>query len=194
MRKIILSTPITLDGFIEGPRQELDWVIADDELHDFYAGLIDSADLLIYGRVAYELMVNYWPTATSDPNATEAEKRFANALNPKHKIVYSKTLKQVAWNTELRGTFSPDEIRALKAQDGGDILLGGGASMAQEFFRHGLVDEYLPVIQPVAIRSGKALFNELQELPRLDYMWNQRFRSGTVAICYHMNGKLQTKQ
>ena len=59
MRKIVLSTPITLDGYIEGPQRELDWVIADDDLHDFFAQQLKNADLLIFGRVAYELLADY---------------------------------------------------------------------------------------------------------------------------------------
>ena len=108
MRKIIFSIPVTLDGYIEGPHQDLNWVVADDELHDFYSQLLQSADLLIYGRVTYELMVNFWPTATSDPKATESITRFANTLNPMRKIVFSKTLDQVGWNTKVIHSFDPD--------------------------------------------------------------------------------------
>ncbi len=189
MRKIKFSIPITLDGYIEGPQQELDWVIADDELHDFASQLIENADLLVYGRVTYQLMVDYWPTATTDGNATEAMKRFANTLNPKRKIVYSTTLKQVNWNTQLVKRFEPEKIRQLKSEAGSDILLSGGAAMAKEFFKHGLVDEYIPIIQPVAIGNGKALFNGIQDLPGLDLLWIQRFHSGAVALCYRVKGK-----
>ncbi len=72
MRKIIFSIPITLDGYVEGLHQDLNWVVADDELHDFYTQLLQSADLLIYGRVTYALMASYWPTSTSDRKATES--------------------------------------------------------------------------------------------------------------------------
>ncbi len=190
MRKIIFSIPVTLDGFIEGPHRELDWVIPDDELHDFAAQLMQSADLLIYGRVTYQLMASYWPTAASDPQATAAMKRFANTLNPMRKMVFSKTLKQVDWNTQLFSSFDPDAIRVLKEQEGGNILLSGGAIMAQEFFQHGLVDEYLPIIQPTAIGQGKSIFNGLQAMPKLDYQWNQPFSSGAVVLCYRVDGKL----
>lgn len=187
MRKIILSIPITLDGFIEGTHRELDWVIADDELHDFYTKLLQSADLLLFGRVTYELMKGYWPTATSDPQATESEKRFANTMNPMRKIVFSKTLKQVDWNTQVIDSFLPEVILDMKAQPGRNILLSGGATLAQAFLKHGLVDEYQPVIQPVAIGEGRALFGGIQEQIKLNYLWNQKFSSGAVAICYQLN-------
>jgi len=189
MRRIIFSIPITLDGFIEGPKRELDWVIPDDELHDFYTGLLKNADLLIYGRVTYDLMASYWPTANSDPNATESMKRFANTLNPMRKIVFSKTLKQVGWNTQLLPSFSPEIIRELKAQPGSNILLSGGATMAQLFIKHGLVDEYQPVIQPVSIGKGNRLFEGIEEQLKLDYQWSKQFNSGAVALCYRSDGK-----
>jgi dihydrofolate reductase len=187
MRKIIFSIPITLDGYIQGPHRELDWVVADDELHDFASDLLQTADLLLYGRVTYELMVNYWPDATSDPNATDSMKRFANTVNPKRKIVYSKTLNQAGWNTQVVGALKPKDIYAMKFQSGGNILLSGGATLASTFFQLGLVDEYQPIIQPVAIGDGKRVFTDLTKNIKLDYQWSRPFRSGAVAFCYHID-------
>jgi dihydrofolate reductase len=190
MRKIIFSIPISMDGFIEGPHRELDWVKTDDELHDFYTKLLQEADLLIYGRVAYELMANYWPNATSDPKATPAMKRFANTLNPMKKMVFSKTLQNAGWNTQIMHTFDPEAIRGLKVQSGNTILLSGGATMAHAFFEQGLVDEYIPVIQPAAIGSGKAIFADIASMPKLEFEWSQRLKSGAVALCYRIDRKM----
>ena len=178
----------TIDGFIEGPHQELDWTIADAELHDFYAKLLEEAGLIIFGRVTYQLMASYWPTAGSDPHATPAEKRFANALNPKKKIVFSKTLKNVDWNTQVMDEFDPRQIQALREGEGGPIFIDG-ASMAHAFFESSLVDEYIPVIHPVAIGRGKAVFAGLAAQPKLDLQWSKRFASGAVALCYKVNGR-----
>jgi dihydrofolate reductase len=191
MRKIIFSIPVTLDGFIEGPQRELDWVNADDELHDFYTDLLRTGDLVLFGRVTYELMVNYWPMAPTDPKASESMKRFANTLNPLRKLVYSKTLNSVGWNSQVVETFNPKDILELKSQTGKNILLSGGATMAQAFFNNGLVDEYIPVIQPVVIGSGKALFGGLEKSLNLSFLSSQRFRSGAVAIRYKLNGELR---
>jgi dihydrofolate reductase len=122
MRKLIFSIPITLDGFIEGPHRELDWVIPDDELHDFYADMLRKSDLILYGRVTYELMLSYWPNAPADPTISPGMLRFADALNPLKKIVYSKTLKDVKWNTTILDSYDPGEIKNLKSQPGRDIL------------------------------------------------------------------------
>jgi dihydrofolate reductase len=183
MRKIIFSINTSLDGYYEGPHKELDWSIADAELHDFYSDLLGGADLLIFGRVVYQMMLDYWPNAPSDPDATPSEKRFANTLNPKPKLVYSKTLRQVGWNTQLRNTFNPQEILGLKSQPGSYILVSS-AAMARVFFSHGLVDEYMPMIHPVVIGSGNAVFAGMTTLPRLETLESHRLASGAVSMRY----------
>jgi dihydrofolate reductase len=190
MRKIRFSIPITLDGYIEGPNHDLDWVIADDELHDFYADLLENADLMLYGRVTYQLMQSYWPNALSDPHATPAMLRFASVLNPMRKMVFSSTLKETDWNTQLVPAVNIDEIHRLKNQPGADILLGGGASLAQQFIQQGLVDEYQLVVMPVAIGRGTALFQGVSGQPKMALQWSQAMKSGAVVLCYHPDGKL----
>ncbi len=180
---------MSLDGFIEGPHKELDWSIADAELHDYYAQELSEADLIIFGRVTYQLMADYWPTAGSDPHTSPSERRFANALNPMRKIVYSKTLKHVDWNTQLMHEFDPLQIQALKEEEGRPILIGGGASMATAFIEHGLVDEYRLMIHPVAIGKGKALFGGITKPLNLEFVSSQRLSSGAVALQYRSNGK-----
>jgi dihydrofolate reductase len=190
MRKVIFSIPITIDGFIEGPHRELDWVIADDDLHEYYARLLKTAGVILYGRVTYELMAGYWPTISNDPTATASELNFANALNPLPKIVISNTLQNVGWNTTVWKAVIPEEINQMKSEPGGDILLGGGATLAQSFIRNGLVDEIELMMQPVAIGAGKALFQGIDGGLKLKYLRSQVFRSGAVAICYQPDGKL----
>src|SRR4030066_1562733 len=189
MRKIIFSMNITLDGYLEGPNHYLDWAIADDELHDFFSDLLNTADLLLFGRITYELMVNYWPTAPEDPTISKGMFRFANTINPMKKVVFSKTLKNVGWNTQLVETLIPDEIMKMNSQPGGDILLGGGASIAKVFIQHGLIDEYKLVVHPVAIGEGTSLFKGIKDMHKLDYLWSRPFQSGAVALCYRPEGR-----
>jgi len=190
MRKIKFSIPITLDGYIEGPHHELDWMIPDDELHDFYTSMLGNADLMLYGRVTYQLMQNYWPTAPTDPHATPAMHRFANAINPIRKLVFSKTLKETGWNAQIVHALNTSEINQLKNQPGADILLGGGANLARQFMQQGLVDEYQLVLMPVVIGSGTALFRDVTGLPKMDFQWSRTFASGAVVICYRPDGRL----
>jgi dihydrofolate reductase len=192
MRKIILSIPITLDGYIEGPHRELDWVNADDELHEFFTQQLKNSDLLLFGRVAYELLASYWPTATSDPALPRGMLDFANTINPLPKIVYSTTLEDAGWNTSIRRSVIPEEIMEMKNQTGKNIALSGGASIAQTFLSHGLVDEIRLMVQPVAIGNGKSLFGGIQDAIKLEFLWQQTFQSGAVALCYHPDGQVKS--
>jgi dihydrofolate reductase len=192
MRKIILSIPITLDGYIEGPHRELDWVIADGELHDFYSDFLVTKDLILYGRVTYELMTSYWPTASADPSITKGMLRYANTINPMKKIVFSTSLKNVGWNTQVMTALIPEEIIRMKAQPGRDIALGGGAILAQAFIQLGLVDEIQLLVQPVAIGDGKSLFKGIHDALKLNLMWSRSFQSGAVALCYQPDGVVKT--
>ncbi len=189
MRKIIFSMNVSIDGFFEGPHKEIDWSIADEELHDFYTSLIQEADSMIFGRLMYETMFPYWPNARSDPHATPFEIRFAEAISPIRKIVYSTTLKDPGWNTQVIRVFDPAEIQAIKEQPGSYILLSGGARLAKAFFEHGLVDEYQLMIHPVAIGSGTPVFGNLNSLPTLEFVSSQRLASGAIALTYRSNGK-----
>jgi dihydrofolate reductase len=186
-----MSIPITLDGYIEGPNRELDWVIADDDLHDFYTQLLTHADILLYGRVTYELMASYWPTAANDRTIPKSMVRFANALNPMPKIVFSKTLTNVGWNTKVVNAVVPEEIKKMKAEPGRYILLCGGASITHAFMEYGLVDEFQLMVQPVAIGAGKPLFGGITDKLKLDFKWSQPLHSGAVALCYQLDGKAQ---
>jgi dihydrofolate reductase len=191
MRRVIFSIPMTIDGFIEGPHGELDWVIPDDDLHDYYTDMLNKSGVILYGRVTYELMLGYWPASINDSSITKSMLRFANALNPLPKIVFSNTLQHVGWNTTVMKAVVPEEIRKMKSLPGGDILLGGGATLAQTFFQNGLVDEIQIMVEPAVIGSGKPLFRGLEAGMKLNYLWNKTFKSGAVAISYQPEGKVQ---
>ncbi|HEX9076826.1 MAG TPA: dihydrofolate reductase family protein, partial [Anaerolineae bacterium] len=101
MRKLILTTNMSLDGLIAGPDGDLDWTVADDEMHAYYAAVLNQADAILYGRVMYEMMADYWPTAPQDPSISKSVLEFAHAINRIRKIVYSRTLENVGWNTTV---------------------------------------------------------------------------------------------
>ena len=150
MRKVIVMMSVSLDGFIEGPNGELDWHMVDDELHSHLNEQLGSMGAFLYGRVMYELMAGFWPTADTDPSSTAPVVEFARIWRDMPKIVYSRTLQHAEWNATLRREVDPDEIRALKQQPGGDMVLGG-ANLAATFARKGLIDEYCIYMQPVIL-------------------------------------------
>ncbi len=165
-------------------------MIADDDLHDFYTDLLKSTSLILYGRVTYELMASYWPTASADPSLPPAMLRFANAINPIYKLVFSTTLKQAGWNTQVVNHLDPEAIKNMKATTQGNILLGGGASLARTFIELGLLDEIQLMVQPSVIGAGKGLFQGLDQGLKLVYQWIKPFPSGAVALSYALDGKI----
>jgi dihydrofolate reductase len=111
LRKIIFQNLISLDGFFEGPNKEIDWHNVDDEFNKFANEFLDSVDLLLFGRITYELMASYWPTE----NAIKDDPMVANRMNSISKIVFSKTLDKAEWiNTKLIKENVVDEILKLK--------------------------------------------------------------------------------
>lgn len=153
MRKIVLPMLVSLDGFMEGPNREIDWHHVDDEVHSYFNAQLRDMGGFHDGRVTYELMAEFWPTADEDPEAPEPVREFARIWREMPKVVYSRTLESAEWNTTVAREVVPAEIEALKARPGGDIALGG-ADLAAAFAAHDLIDEYVIYVQPCS--SGPA--------------------------------------
>ena len=180
MRTLIYSLNLTLDGCCDHTK-----VTGHDEILEFYTHLLQDADLLIYGRKTYELMVPYWPEVAKAGSETKAALDFAKTFDALPKVVFSKTLDSAPSNTRIVRTNAGDEILKLKQQPGGTMLLGG-----VEFPRHlvelGLVDEYLFVIHPTVAGQGRRLLEglSLQEQLQLKLVESKNLKSGCVALRY----------
>ncbi|MFF2410978.1 dihydrofolate reductase family protein [Streptomyces sp. NPDC058092] len=181
MRKIVLMMSVSLDGFIEGPGREIDWHLVDDELHRHFNEQLRAMGGFLDGRVTYELMAGFWPTADSDPSSAGPVAEFAGIWRDMPKIVYSRTLERADWNTTIRREVDVDEIKALKAQPGGDLVLGG-ADLASSFMRHDLIDEYRVYIHPVLIGRGKPLFPASDARTGLRLAETRTFGNGVVLL------------
>jgi dihydrofolate reductase len=180
MRKLIFGYNITLDGYIDH-----DATIADEELHDVFSELLRTADMMLYGRVAYNLLAEFWPTAAGDTSLPASMREFAKVINPLPKIVFSRTMEKAGWNTTIEREFDPGRIRALKMQPGKNILLGGGASMARTFMKHGLIDEYRFLVHPIMLGQGKRLFDDGRARQDLELVSTRVLGSGVVELVYH---------
>ncbi|MFG3526900.1 dihydrofolate reductase family protein [Streptomyces sp. NPDC047917] len=183
MRKIVLMSSVSLDGFMEGPDREIDWHLVDDELHRHFNELLGTMGGFLEGRVTYRLMEDFWPTADSDPSATETVAEFAGIWRDMPKIVFSRTLEHAGPNATIKREVDAEEIRALKAQPGGDLCLGG-ADLAATFMRLDLVDEYRVYVHPVLIGRGKPLFPALAHRTALRPTETREFGSGVVLLRY----------
>lgn len=184
MRKIVLMSSVSLDGFIEGPDREIDWHVVDDELHRHFNELLRSMGGFLEGRVTYQLMADYWPTADADPSAPEPVVEFAGIWREMPKTVFSRTLERADdRNTTIKREVDAEEIRALKEQPGGDLCLGG-ADLAATFMRLDLVDEYRVYVHPVLIGRGKPLFPDSAVRTGLRLAETREFGNGVVLLRY----------
>jgi dihydrofolate reductase len=181
MRRIVVSMSISLDGYIAGPNGELDWHLVDDELHTHFNEELSAMSAFLDGRVTYELMARFWPTADQDPASTGPMVEFARIWRDMPKIVFSRTLERADWNTTIRREVRPEEIRELKAQPGGDMALSG-ADLAAVFREHDLVDEYRLYVHPVLIGRGKPLFPVEEQRRSLRLAGTRTFGNGVVQL------------
>ena len=183
MRKVILMMSVSLDGFIEGPNQELDWHLVDDELHSHFNEQLATMGAFVDGRVTYELMAAFWPTADADPTSTGPMVEFARIWRDMPKIVFSRTLETAEWNTTVFRELVPDKVLELKAQPGGDLALGGG-DLAGAFMRHDLIDEYWIYVHPIVLGQGKPLFQPSETSVSLHLADVRTFGNGVVLLRY----------
>ena len=181
MRNVIFAINITLDGCCDHTK-----VIADEELLEHYAHLLRGADLAVYGRKTYQLMVPYWPEVAKDQSTTKAEKEFARTFDSLQKIVFSRSLGSTEdGNTRIIRTNLHDEITKLKQEQGKNILVGG-VDIPSQLIELGLVDEYRFVVQPILAGEGRRLLEgvSLPEKLRLKLVESKPFKSGCVALRY----------
>ncbi|MEW2517970.1 dihydrofolate reductase family protein [Actinacidiphila alni] len=188
MRKVIMSMSVSLDGFMEGPDREIDWHRVDAELHQHFNDELAGAGAFINGRVTHELMAGFWPTADEDPEADPRMAEFAGIWRGMPKIVYSRTLDpaaHTAWHTTVKREIDPDEIRALLAEPGGDLVVGG-AEVSGAFRDLGLIDEYRIYVHPVLIGRGTPCFAtaDAMDVNALTLVESRTFGNGVVLLRY----------
>src|SRR5215813_1275831 len=180
MRNVIFAINITLDGCCDHTK-----TIADEELLDHYTQLTREADLQVFGRKTYELMVPYWPDIAKSQSETRAENEFARAFDSIHKVVFSRSLESAEGNTRIVRTNLRDEILKLKQEQGKSILVGG-VSIPSQLIELGLVDEYRFVVQPIVAGEGRRLLEgaSLQDRLQLKLVESKTLKSGCVALRY----------
>ena len=188
MRKIIWMMSVSLDGLMEGPDGELDWHLVDDELHRHFNEQLRAMGGFLDGRLTYELMAGYWPTADADPSSSEVVAEFAQIWREMPKIVYSRTLERAEWNTTVVREVVAAEVMALKAQPGGDLVLGG-ADLGAAFRRHDLIDEYRIYVHPIVVGRGKPMFEPSDAKMSLRLAEARTFSNGVVLLRYERPGE-----
>jgi dihydrofolate reductase len=182
MRNVIYAINLTLDGCCDHTKFN-----PDEELFEHYIHLLrDDADLLVYGRKTYQLMVPYWPDIAKSQSETKADIEFGQTFVSKKKVVFSRSLDGADdGNTRIVRTNLRDEILRLKQEPGGNILVGG-VDIPSQLIELGLVDEYRFVIAPIFIGKGRRLLEgvSLRERLQLKLVESKVFKSGSVALRY----------
>jgi dihydrofolate reductase len=160
MRKIILDLAVTLDGFIEGPNGEIDWLAGDEntDFGDILTGILDGIDTIFYGRISYDLWGNYRPEGV----VSEKLKKAYDLQHSKKKYVFSTTKTSDDKATVIHSNVK-ERVLEIKQQPGENIWLYGGASLITTFANLDLIDVYRLSVFPVILGAGKPLFHDIQK-------------------------------
>lgn len=185
MGKIVLFMHTSLDGFAAGPNGEMDWIHVDDEIFDFGAERITNTNTALYGRVTFEMMEGYWPTAADQPGASKHDREHAAWYKTARKVVLSTTLNPAAHaNTTVIGKDFPAALRQLKAETAGEILLFGSPTTAHALLAEGLIDACWLNVNPVLLGTGIPVFKGIRQKESLKLVQTHAFSSGVVCLYY----------
>jgi dihydrofolate reductase len=187
MRKIILLMHVSLDGFVAGPKGEMDWIQLGDEMWEYVETITAASDTALYGEVTYHMMEDYWPTAAERPGATKHDIEHGRWANAATKIVFSKTLTKTNWEgTRIVRDNIAAEMQKLKAEPGKNLLMLGSPTLAHSFMNLGLFDELRLNINPVVLGEGKPLFKDVKNKINLKLTDEKAFSTGVAALNYQV--------
>lgn len=181
MRKLIAAINMTLDGFCDHTA-----IDPDDEIHQHYADLLSSADIVLYGRITYQLM-EYWQTVVKNPTDNKAMDEFAVIMDNIPKIVFSHTLKNVEWQSaKLANRDLEEEVLALKQSGNGGSkpILVGSPSLIISLMKLNLIDEFQLCVHPVILGNGLPLFKNINDRIDLKLLKTKTFGGGAVILYY----------
>jgi dihydrofolate reductase len=192
-RAFVASLQTSLDGYIQGARDEVDWV----DSWDGALGLIPGAEAAVLGGGMYPGYEQLWGAIAADPDSgtamlgrpvTEGEVKYARWTQRTPHYVVSTTLAQVNWET-ARLVRDVSELRLLKEQPGGAVYVIGGAALVSSLMNEGLVDEVRLIVHPVILGGGKALFAGVKGRRTLELVQADPGRSGRVVLRYRITGQ-----
>jgi dihydrofolate reductase len=179
MRKVVVWNLMTIDGYFEGPNPgEIDWFeyVWGEELERFSLDQAEEVGALLFGRVTYEGMADYWSTATGD---------IADFMNSIPKFVFSNTLEAAKWsNSRLVKGRAEEEVPRLKEEAGKDLFIFGSANLTGSLTNHGLIDEYRIGLNPLVLGTGTPMFKPSDERVRLKLLEARPFQSGVLLLRY----------
>jgi len=188
MRKLSVFDQVSLDGYFADANGEMNFARKGDrdpEWDAFVSGNASGGGTLLFGRVTYQMMAGFWST----PFAVETMPVVAERMNALSKVVFSRTLREAAWNnTKLVNGDLAGEVRRLKHEAGGDLTILGSGSIVARLTQDGLIDEYTIVVVPIVLGSGRSLFEGVARNVPMKLVASRVFNNGNVVLTYVPTG------
>ncbi len=185
MRKLVLFMHTSLDGFVAGPNGEMDWIHVDEEIFDYAGERTNQSDTALYGRMTYQMMEAYWPTAADQPEATRHDIEHSRWYKSVPKVVLSKTMQgSTAPNTKIIAGNLGAEINALKQAQGKEIVIFGSPGAAHSLMAENLIDDYWLFVNPILLGQGIPVFKNIQQITALKLVASHVFPSGVICMHY----------
>ena len=195
MRRIVVFDNVTADGYFADTRGSLDWVIPSDEVFRTAAESNQDIDTMLFGRRTYDMFEQFWPHALDDPETapdphtagrrSAVNREMAVWINETDKIVFSRTRKHVTWkHSQLIPELEPKTIEAMKAGPGKDMIVFGSGSLVAQLTEHGLIDEYVLVVNPILLGGGRPFLSGLPARMPLELRQATDYKSGHVLLRY----------
>ena len=178
---------ISLDGFVAGPNGELNWAKVDEEIFDHVGKRISEGDTALYGRVTYQLMESYWPTAADKPTASKHDIEHSKWYSKAHKVVLSKTMNPDSYretNTTIISDNLSDRINEIKQSGDKDILLFGSPTATHSLIQLKLIDGYWLFVNPIILGQGIPLFADFKDKIKLKLLTTRQFTCGVTELNY----------
>ena len=181
---------ISLDGFVAGPNGEMDWIKVDEEIFDYVGKRISEGDTALYGRLTYQMMESYWPTAGDNPDASKHDIEHSKWYKKVHKVVLSKTMNAESCadtNTTIISDNLPEKINQIKKSGDGrskEILLFGSPAATHSLIQLNLVDGYWLFVNPIILGRGIPLFTGIEDKTKLNLLNTRRFSNGVTELNY----------
>jgi dihydrofolate reductase len=183
-RRLIAFEHISLDGYYADANNDMGWArpgMDDPEFHQFAQSNAQSGGELIFGRITYDLMAAFWPSAM----AKQSDPLMAERINRASKTVFSRQMKKADWeNTKVIGGDIVAETRKMKNAPGAGMTILGSGTIVSQLAEAGLIDEFQLVVTPVILGSGKSLFAGVTRRPPLKLTKDRRFKNGKIVLSY----------
>jgi len=176
---------VSLDGFVAGPKGEMDWIKLDSDMFDLVGEFTNEADTALYGRVTWEMMDSYWPTAGDSPSASKHDIEHSQWYNKVDKLVLSKTMRgKKADKTKFISDNISSEINSFKQTPGKNVMIFGSPTAVHSLMEYNLIDEYWLFVNPILLGQGIPLFANIKTKVKLKPLETKVFPCGVTALHY----------